>query len=200
MALDLNQELHLPRRAGKKQDLPSKTDMNLLGAYRNIGLPTKRLGIIAAAGTAAVVLLAVVLIAPNQAIATRQATLSQEEEKLASAQAAVEGYDELLEEYWSLEPTVNEAGVSGLSVLDVVESDVASRCSVVAESLSGQVLTLTVTDVDLAGAGEIANALAARDDVVSAAVSGSSGGSGADTVCTLTVTFESTAGNNAKGA
>jgi type II secretory pathway pseudopilin PulG len=192
MAIDLHREVHLPKRTATHGQMPSKTDMNFLeaagtGTHHGVGARIAVVAVIVA------VLLAVSVGVPLYQVSQKQAELADQQATQASLEQAIQGYDDVKQEYDSYQNLSNAAGIDGLGVLDLVQDHIMGRCTVVNMSLKDTELTVRVTDVTLAQAGEIAQDLESVDGVGQASVSLAQGAASTDassTVIDITVELE----------
>ena len=199
MALDWNKEISFSglKKGGTKMksEYPSKTYMNLSVAKANSRISTRSIPLI----VVLVVILGLIIKfgvfdfydRVNQA----QAALEQQRVQLAEMNTAIAGYDELLEEYESYDTehlAPDASTVSAMSVMEMVQKVVVPHASIESIDLSGNVLTMSVKDINLNSSGALVNLLYQQPLVKSVTVSTAStnGQTAEDVTTTMVVTLQ----------
>ncbi|MGI6032203.1 MAG: hypothetical protein ACOX69_02125 [Coriobacteriales bacterium] len=194
MAIDWNREIHLSGKSSAAQEgYPTKTTMNFMADGSGGHEKRLRIARIIAASLVVVLFMCLCIGYPLFQVSQKKGELSEAQQVLAPLAASVADYDSVLSEYQSYQPTLNENGIDGLSLVRLVEDKVRPRCTVLSTQLADTELTIKVTGVSLKKAGAIANELAKEDGVQSAAVSlaeDSSTSTGAHVVCDITVKLQ----------
>ena len=178
MALDWSKEISFSGlkkgKAKTKSEYPSKTYMNLTVVKKST-TDRKR-----------VILLAIVLVAAIALVAKfgvfdlydrvnqAESELAQHRSVLNELNTRLSGYDELLEEYESYDTehlSADAATVSAKDAMDLVDRVVVPHALVGQVNLAGNVLTLSVTDINLDSTGALVSLLYKEPIVSSVAVS-----------------------------
>jgi len=168
------------RMSRRKKQYPVKTTVNLV--YR------ERPGITVPQMLLAAALFAVVFVVFGKyAVADRLAASGKalrEAEKIEEALAVVQegnvDYEDVLKEYQHYYFSATDTGdaaaavyVNSMDVLELLEQELLNKAGVQMVNLTGNVMTVNLTRIDLEGASEIAKSLSAnplvRDVLVSAA-------------------------------
>lgn len=170
MALSLGKELSLPSlpflkggsaKAGKSV-YPEKTYINL------VQLDKKTVDLRRSIPMAIAIVLFVVLFAKfgvfdfYAQLGAKQAELSTQTAQLSSLQNQLVDYNAVLEEFEGYESkSLSEGGISvnALDVLALVDNYVAPVANIATMSVSGNTLSLSLTDVSLDGVGQLVSVL-----------------------------------------
>ena len=167
MALDLGKKLSLGDIKGaskktKKSEYPQKTYINLVQVDRKT-IDMRRTAL---TGIVVVVLLALFakfgVIDFYARLDAKKAELGAQTAQLTALQSQLANYNAVLEEYEGYESmslSGDGMSVNALAAIDLVETYVAPSASVGSLSLTGNELSLSLTDVSLDGVGQIANTL-----------------------------------------
>lgn len=176
MALDWNKQIsfgEIFKRRGKKTapgGYPTKTTMNLYQEDRKETELSKVIptAILLVVGIGAFTKFGV--LDQLARVSEKEAELSSVQSQVATIEAELHGFDELMEDYASYAPLLSASGVDASEVLTMVEAFVMPRATVASSSLEGATLKLTLAEAPLSTVGEIVKTLQEQSIVSSVAV------------------------------
>ena len=201
MALDWNKEVSLSsvtnliKRPGKDADkgggteYPSKTTMNLYQGDKST-TDVRKVVIVG------IVLLVVIglfvkfgVLDPLDALGRKQAELAQQEATLATMKGSSAEYQQVKELYDGYMARYGSDDVDAITLLSMVEQLVMPRSYVSSIVMADNTLTLTLYNVSLETAGDIAKALEGRPEVksVNLTTATTQNADGQNTISTLVV-------------
>lgn len=199
MALDWSKEISFSGlKKGKTKmnsEYPSKTYMNLSVAKAGSRISTRSIPLI----VVLVVILGLIIkfgvIDFYARVGQAEAALEQQRVQLEEMNTAIAGYDELLEEYESYDTehlAPDASTVSAMSVMEMVQKVVVPHASIESIDLSGNVLTMSVKDINLNSTSTLVNLLYQQPLVKSVTVSTAStnGQTAEDVTTTMVVTLQ----------
>lgn len=199
MALEWSKEISFSGlKKGKTKmnsEYPSKTYMNLSVAKAGSRISTRSIPLI----VVLVVILGLIIkfgvIDFYARVGQAEAALEQQRVQLAEMSTAIAGYDELLEEYESYDTehlAPDASTVSAMSVMEMVQKVVVPHASIESIDLSGNVLTMSVKDINLNSTSTLVNLLYQQPLVKSVTVSTAStnGQTAEDVTTTMVVTLQ----------
>lgn len=207
MALDWKQQVtfdsvkklvKLPGKGGDKgggsTEYPSKTTMNLYQGDKST-TDVRKVVIVG-------VLLAVIIVLfvkfgvldPLDALGRKQAELAQQEASLAAMKEGSSQYQEIKELYEGYMARYGGDQVDAISLLTMIEQLVMPRATVSSIVLADNTLTLTLYNVSLGTAGDIAKALEGQPSVKSVNITTATtqNADGQNTISTLVVALAGT--------
>ena len=199
MALEWSKEISFSGlKKGKTKmnsEYPSKTYMNLSVAKAGSRISTRSIPLI----VVLVVILGLIIkfgvIDFYARVGQAEAALEQQRVQLEEMNTAIAGYDELLEEYESYDTehlAPDASTVSAMSVMEMVQKVVVPHASIESIDLSGNVLTMSVKDINLNSTSTLVNLLYQQPLVKSVTVSTAStnGQTAEDVTTTMVVTLQ----------
>lgn len=178
MALDWSKEISfsgLRKRTPRQKDVyPEKTYMNLVVSdKKSIDLGrTIPLAIILVIVVALIVKFGILDVYGR--VGVKQAELSTEKQALSTMTAAIADYDAVLAEYEgyaSASIAGDEVTVQAVDALDLVDRFVSPSARVASVALSGNTLSLSLTNVSLDGVGRLVSSLYEQKIVENVSVS-----------------------------
>ena len=204
MALDWKQQVtfdsvkklvKLPGKGGDKgggsTDYPSKTTMNLYQGDKS----TTDVRKVVIVGVILVVIIGVFVkfgvLDPLDALGRKQAEVAQQETMLASMKEGSAQYQQIKEQYDGYMARYGSDSVDAISLLTMIEQEVMPRANVSSIVLADSSLTLTLYNVSLDTAGEIAKSLEGQPAVKSVNITTATtqNADGQNTISTLVVTL-----------
>ena len=182
MALDLKKDISLPSLPFKKgggakkgkSAYPEKTYINL------VQLDKKAVDLRRSIPTAIIAVIVVVLFAKfgvmdfYAQLGAKQSELSSTTAQLTSLQNQLVDYNAVLEEYEGYESkSLSDGGISvnAMDVIALVDNYVAPMANVATMSISGNTLSLSLTDISLDGVGQLSSTLYEQPIVQNVSVS-----------------------------
>lgn len=178
MALDWSKEISfsgLRKREPRGKDVyPSKTYMNLMVKDRKV-IDMRR-----AIPVGIILLIAVILFTKfgvldfYNRVNVKQAELNAQQQVLNSLTADLSGYDEVLAKYEAYESS--NVGEDGLTVpateaLKLVDTYIAPQATIASLDLSGNMISLSLTNISLDGVGKLVSTLYTQSIVQNVSVS-----------------------------
>ena len=179
MALDLGKKMSIgdikgASRKVKKSEYPEKTYINLVQVDRKT-IDMRRTVV---TGIVVVILLALFakfgVIDFYARLDAKKAELGAQTAQLTALQTQLSNYNAVLEEYEGYESmslSGDGMSVNALDALSLVETYVSPSAKVASLSLSGNTLSLSLSDVSLDGVGQLASTLRGQSMVKSVSVS-----------------------------
>lgn len=198
MALDWSKEISfagLKNRAPKaKVEYPEKTYMNLAIVDKKTFDVRRNVPIIVALVVILALFLKFGVFDMYGRVGAKQAELAVQQNTLNALTAELANYNEVLAEYEGYESmSISSEGlqIDALDALALVDSRIATRARVSSLALSGNTLSLNLTDITLDGMGKLVSDLYDQSMVSNVAVStaATEQTTGEDIVASLTITL-----------